>query len=128
MCKGASSLNPQQDWIDEVVRRQDNIDPIRRIPNGAYFHGALIKGNLRLNGPQRIGAGMLGLFILLYGFFGIYEIVCDVRSWKLNNLDPIAFVLTPFSLWIGWKIVLNALVNKPAMDDSPQNKTSENPS
>ncbi len=46
-------MDHRDDWIRELERRQDNIDPIRRIPNSALFSGALINGNLRLNGVQR---------------------------------------------------------------------------
>ena len=60
-------MDPLQQWIDELRRRQDNIDPIRRIPNGALFQGTLINGNLRLNRVQRIGALMLGLLSLAFG-------------------------------------------------------------
>jgi hypothetical protein len=37
-------MEPRDKWIDELIRRQENIDPIRRIPNGALFQGTLIKG------------------------------------------------------------------------------------
>lgn len=53
-------MEHRDDWIRELERRQDNIDPIRRIPNGALFHGSLINGNLRLNRVQRAGALFLG--------------------------------------------------------------------
>jgi len=41
-------MEPRDKWIDELIRRQDNIDPIRRIPNGALFQGTLIKGTCAL--------------------------------------------------------------------------------
>jgi hypothetical protein len=53
-------MDPLLEWIDELSPRPDNIDPIRRIPNGAPFQGTPIKGSRRLNKPQRIGAFRLG--------------------------------------------------------------------
>ena len=106
-------MQSKEDWMAELARRQDNIDPIRRIPNGALFHGTLINGSQHLNKVQRFGAMILGLFNLAFGCFSVARIVPEVRSWSLSY-DGIAWgIFGPFSLWVGWKITMNAIVNKP---------------
>jgi len=42
-------MRDEERWIEDLTRRQDNTDPIRRIPNVALFEGTLIKGNRRLS-------------------------------------------------------------------------------
>jgi hypothetical protein len=101
-------VKSREEWIDEVRRRQDNIDPIRRIPNWAAFQGSLINGNQRLNTVQRVGALGAGLMALLTGFLGL----AGIRSHSLGDSLYIV-IFCPFSLWVGWKITMNALINDP---------------
>jgi hypothetical protein len=97
----------------ELARRQDNIDPIRRIPNGALFQGTLINGTRHLNKLQRIGAVIVGLFSLASGCFSMARIFAELRSWS-PGYDALSFgIFGPFSLWVGWKITINAIVNQP---------------
>ncbi|HTY84327.1 MAG TPA: hypothetical protein VMB19_08910 [Silvibacterium sp.] len=102
-----------QAWIDELRRRQDNIDPIRRIPNGALFQGALINGTLRLNRVQRFGAGGLGLLGLAFGCAGLVHL--GVAFWERSSVDQWLpeLIFLPLQLWFGWKMTINALVNDP---------------
>jgi len=102
-----------QEWINELRRRQDNIDPIRRIPNGALFQGTLINGNLRLNWVQRIGALMLGLPSLAFGCFGLAHLIDALRKWSSPDLWLPEVIYFPLALWFGWKITINAIVNDP---------------
>ena len=113
MAVGSFSIEPQEDWIDELVRRQDNIDPIRRIPNGALFQGTLINGNLHLNKPQRVGAVILGLFALTFGCYSLAQIVAAVRWWSFADPSLYTAIFCPFALWFGWKITVNAVINNP---------------
>jgi hypothetical protein len=102
-----------QQWINELRRRQDNIDPIRRIPNGALFQGTLINGNLRLNAVQRIGALLLGVPSLGAGCFGVAHIIASL--WQRNTPDMWLpeVIYFPLALWFGWKMTVNAIVNDP---------------
>jgi len=105
-------MERRDDWIRELERRQDNIDPIRRIPNGALFQGTLINGNLRLNKVQRAGAVFLGLCGLAEGAYVGASALAELRT---GHLPEIAFLIfCPFTLWIGWRITKNALINDPA--------------
>lgn len=108
-------MEPGEDWISEFVRRQDNIDPIRRIPNGALFQGTLIKGNQRLNVAQRIGACLLGLSSVAFGCMTLASLVGELRVWSWMDIGSILYsaLVAPFSIWIGWKITLNAFLNNP---------------
>jgi hypothetical protein len=105
-------MEHRDDWIRELERRQDNIDPIRRIPNGALFQGTLINGNLRLNRVQRALAIFLGLCGLATSCFLAASAIAELRAGLLPDLSYAFFC--PFSLWIGWKITKNALINEPA--------------
>ena len=104
-------MDPRDEWIRELERRQDNIDPIRRIPNGALFQGSLINGNLRLNGVQRAGAIFFGLCGLVTGVFIAVTALVDLRAGRLPEIGLTIFC--PLSLWFGWKIIKNAVVNDP---------------
>ena len=106
-------MQSKEDWIAELARRQDNIDPIRRIPNGALFQGTLINGTQHLNNVQRIGAVIMGLSGLAFGCSGVVRIVAELRSWSLGYDTVGLCIFSPFSLWVGWKITSNAIVNKP---------------
>jgi hypothetical protein len=106
-------MDPRQEWINELVRRQDNIDPIRRIPNGALFQGTLIKGSLRLNRLQRIGAIFLGLLAVTFGCFELVQVIVSARKGSLDYGSLPVAVWSPWSLWFGWRITANALINDP---------------
>jgi hypothetical protein len=106
-------MDPRQEWIDELVRRQDNIDPIRRIPNGALFHGTLIKGSVRLNRWQRIGAIFLGLLGVTFGCFELVQVIVSARKGSLDYGSLPVAVFSPLSLWFGWRITANAFINDP---------------
>jgi hypothetical protein len=106
-------MKPREDWVEDIARRQDNIDPIRRIPNGALFQGTLINGSLRLNGVQRVEALIIGLFTLTLGCVGLTGLVAALRSWSLGNSDLYLAIFCPFSLWVGWRITMNAIINNP---------------
>jgi hypothetical protein len=105
-------MEDRDDWIRELERRQDNIDPIRRIPNSALFQGTLVNGNLRLNRVQRAGAIFLGLCGLAMSCFLLASTIAELRSGLLPDLSYTFG--GPFSLWIGWRITKNALINDPA--------------
>jgi len=109
----AERLDSRQEWINDLVRRQDNVDPIRRIPNGALFQGTLIRGNFRLNKRQRAGAVILGVCSLAFGCFGLAQIITALSSWKFEDSTLVAAIYFPLSLWFGWKMTRNALVNNP---------------
>ena len=104
-------MKNRDDWIRDLERRQDNIDPIRRIPNSAFFQGTLINGNLRLNPVQRAGALLLGVCGLAAGFFSVASVVIELRAQHFPDLAYMIFA--PFSLWLGWKLTKNAFVNDP---------------
>jgi hypothetical protein len=78
-------MEHRDDWIRELERRQDNIDPIRRIPNGALFQGTLINGNLRLNRVQRAGALFVGLCGLAEGCSLVVSAIAEFRSGGLPD-------------------------------------------
>jgi len=105
-------MEHRDDWIRELERRQDNIDPIRRIPNGALFQGTLINGSLRLNRVQRAGAVFLGLCGLAEGCCFLASAIAEFRAGHLP--DSWFLISCPFILWIGWRIAKNALINDPA--------------
>jgi hypothetical protein len=106
-------MRSREDWIEEIVRRQDNIDPIRRIPNGASFQATLINGTRHLNKVQRLGVLILGLFGLAFGCFSRAEVIAALRAWSLDHSVLTLGIFCPFSLWIGWKITMNALIDSP---------------
>jgi hypothetical protein len=87
------------------------------------FQGTLIKGNQRLNGAQRIGALIVGLFTLTFGCVGLAQGVAALRSWSFDNVDLYLAILCPFSLWIGWKITMNAVINDPRKGQSKKTLT-----
>jgi hypothetical protein len=105
------AVKTREDWENELIRRQDNIDPIRRIPNVALFHGTLIKGGQRWNRVQRAGALFLGGCTLAMGVAQVGWIVSAVRGQF--GADPamaiVALFFGPFTLWAGYRIVSNAL-------------------
>jgi len=103
-------MKNRDDWIREAKSRQDNIDPIRQIPNIALFQGTLIKGHRRLNPAQRIGALVFGLTSWVYGCLFVPDIVRILQARRLP--DP-SVVFCLFFLWAGWKITINAIVNDP---------------
>src|SRR5258706_14703695 len=105
-------MEHRDDWIRELERRQDNIDPIRRIPNYALFQGTLINGNLRLSRLQRAGAVFLGFCGLSMSCFLLASVVADLRAGLLPDLSYTLYC--PFSFWIGWSITNNALINDTA--------------
>ena len=104
-------MDHRDDWIRELERRQDNIDPIRRIPNSALFNGTLIKGNLKLNRVQRAGAVFLGLVNIAVGVTAIANAVGDFRAGR--GIDFPILVFCPLPLWFGWRMTKNAFVNSP---------------
>jgi hypothetical protein len=114
-------MKHRDDWIDDAIRRQDNIDPIRRIPNGALFEGTLIKGNRCLNKAQRAGALLLGFSSLAMGCFCIVEVVAALRSRRLPIFDIGLIIFCPFSLWVGWRITTNSLTNDPQKTQHKKN-------
>ena len=105
-------MEHRDDWIRELERRQDNIDPIRRIPNYALFQGNLINGNLRLNKVQRAGAVFVGVCGLVEGCSLAVSAIAELRDGRLPDFWFLVFC--PFSLWAGWRITKNALINDPA--------------
>lgn len=106
-------MKSREEWMEEVARRQDNIDPIRRIPNSALFQGTLINGNRRLNNAQRFGAIIVGISALTFGCLSLAEIIRAIRSWSLGQSDLYMVLVCPFALWVGWKVTINALINNP---------------
>ena len=102
--------DPRLEWIRELERRQDNIDPIRRIPNDALFQGTLIKGNLRLNRVQRVGALLLGTCNLVV----VVVIVAAAIDRGADSPGIGALLFCPLSLWFAWKMIRNAIVNDRA--------------
>jgi len=111
-------MKSKQEWMNDLIKGQDNIDPIRRIPNGALLQGSLIKGTLRLNPVQRIGALILGSMSLALGCFALARLVEAVRSWNFSGPMLLVVFFSPFSLWFGWKILLNAVINNPKRDST----------
>jgi hypothetical protein len=115
-------MERRDDWIHELERRQDNIDPIWRIPNAALFQGTLINGNLHLNRIQPAGALFLGLSGLATSCFLVASALAELRDGHFPDLGYALFV--PLSLWSGWRITKNALVNDPA---KARRKSPEHP-
>ena len=72
-------MKPREEWKNELIQRQDNVDPIRRIPNVALFHGTLIKGGQKWNRVQRAGALLVGTCTLAMGVIGLGWIVSAIR-------------------------------------------------
>ncbi len=105
-------MKSREEWLKDLARRQDNIDPIRRIPNGAMFYGTLINGSARLNGIQRVGAFALGLSGVVLGCFGLAGLAAAIRSHDLSGFSAV-MIFSPLSLWFGCKIAINALMNNP---------------
>jgi hypothetical protein len=104
-------MDPRDEWLREVERRQDNIDPIRRIPNYALFQGSLINGNRRLNTFQRVAAIFVGACGVLSGIYFLVTAFADLHARRCP--EPWFAVSAPCSLWFGWKIAKNAIVNNP---------------
>jgi hypothetical protein len=104
-------MEHRDDWIRELERRQDNIDPIRRIPNGALFQERLINGSLRLNGIQRVGAVFLGLIGLAEGCALAVGAIAGLREG--HSPDRRFLIFCPCSMWAGRRITKNALINDP---------------
>ena len=109
----ANPMEPRDKWIDELVRRQDNVDPIRRIPNGALFEGTLIRGNLRLNKFQRFGAIFVGCTGFVFGCFILVRVIAAIRSHDFSDPALPGALLMPLSFWFAWRIVKNAWINDP---------------
>ena len=104
-------MKSREEWQDELVRRQDNIDPIRRIPNVALFHGTLIKGGQHWNGVQRAGALLVGAGALAMGVIELGWVLVAIRGKSGVDIGlAIASVFyVPFTFWAGYKIVANAV-------------------
>jgi len=101
----------RDDWIRKLEQRQDNIDPIRRIPNAALFQGTLINGNLRLNAMQRVGAILFGVTSLATGFVMIATAADELFRKHLPDIEIVLFC--PLTFWFGWKVLKHAIVNDP---------------
>ena len=104
-------MDPRDEWIRDLERRQDNIDPIRRIPNSARFSGTLINGNLSLNGVQRAGALFLGSIQLATGCAVVVNAILELRTGQAPEI--VSLFYCPFTLWFGWRTAKNAIVNDP---------------
>jgi hypothetical protein len=106
-------VKSREEWQNELIQRQDNIDPIRRIPNVALFHATLIKGGQRWNRVQRAGAVLVGMCTLAMGIIGFGWIVSAMRLKPGADLAMaiLAVFGVPFSFWAGYKILVNALLN-----------------
>jgi hypothetical protein len=104
-------MKSREEWENELIQRQDNIDPIRRIPNVALFHGTLINGGQRWNRFQRAGALLIGTCTLTMGVIGLGWIVSAMRFKAGADIAMaiVASLYAPFSFWAGYKIVANAL-------------------
>ena len=119
---GTTSLNAslpvksKEEWLLELRRRQDNIDPIRKIPNVAFFEGTLIKGALRLNGMQRFGALLLGASALFMGCVMLAGALPLGRGGSFAEQTVLWIAQLPLvvlELYFGWKTTMNALLNQP---------------
>ena len=106
-------MKSRQEWMNELIRRQDNIDPIRRIPNGALFQGTLIKGNLRLNRFQRIGTISLALVSFIFGCFVLIQGIVAVRTGNYSFPILPGLLFLPLSFWFSWRVLRNAVINDP---------------
>jgi hypothetical protein len=103
----------REEWMEELRRRQDNIDPIQRIANGASFQGSLVNGSLPLNKTQRVGALIIGVFSLTIGCVGLAELAAALESWRTGSTDVSLSIFSPIALWVGWKTTTNAIINNP---------------
>jgi hypothetical protein len=103
-------VKSREEWQNELIQRQDNVDPIRRIPNVALFHGTLIKGGQQWNSFQRAGAVVVGICVLATGVSGLGWIVSAIRFKARADFGMaiVAFLYAPFSFWAGYKILTNA--------------------
>lgn len=103
-------MKPREEWKNELIQRQDNVDPIRRIPNVALFHGTLIKGGQKWNRVQRAGALLVGTCTLAMGVIGLGWIVSAIRFSPGDfGMAIFAIFFAPFSFWAGYKIMANAI-------------------
>jgi hypothetical protein len=110
-------MKDRQEWIDDLIRRQDNIDPIRRIPNYAFFYGTLIKGTWHPNAVQRVGAAVFGLSSLALGGILLLQAISAIREGQPSELVLAIYSLV--SLWLGWKIAKSAFVSPPQKSRRP---------
>jgi hypothetical protein len=109
-------VKSREEWEAEVRQRQQNVDPIGRIPNVALFHGTLIRGSRRLNGVQRLGAFLVGGASLIAACL---LLAWNIRSWmgwsgtweRISSLGPLLFGL--LSVYLGIRVIVNAVLNDP---------------
>ena len=110
-------MRDRQEWLRELDQRQQNIDPIKRIPNAALFQGTLIKGSRRLNAPQRIGAVIVGFSALMMSSFLLASFIRSSINSSSGLEIASAIAILPFAalgFYFGYRIVINALLNTPS--------------
>ena len=109
-------MQTREEWQAELWRRQQNIDPIGRIPNVALFQGTLIKGSIALNGVQRICALLFGSCSLILNALLIFGGVAGSR-WPRTSAEIFSSIaVLPFclvGLYFSLRIVINAIRNEP---------------
>ena len=110
-------MKTREDWENELIQRQDNIDPIRRIPNSALFTGTLVNGGQQWNKAQRIGALLVGVFTFAFGVEGLSWVLAAIFAQPVVDLGMtiVSVFSAPLSLWAGYRIAKNAFIN-PAKD------------
>jgi len=115
-------LKTREEWQAELISRQDNVDPIRRIPNVALFNGTLIKGGQQWNKRQRFGALLLGIPTFAMGVWGVTSFVAVAFSARSVNIGITLWFLlfAPFSLWAGYRIISNAVFNSEKLLKKPR--------
>ena len=110
-------MKSREQWLAEIQQRQSNIDPMKRIPNGALFQGTLIKGGRVLTPFQRLAAVAIGMLIMSGGcYFVADSIGLFLRKATTTDIPEslISGGFAALAIGLGFKITLNALVTKPA--------------
>ena len=115
-------MKSREQWLAELQQRQSNIDPIKRIPNGALFQGTLIKGGRDLTPFQRLAAVVMGMSIMFGGCYFVADSIGLFLKKAASTDVTFSLISGGFAvlfIGLGFKITLNALVTKPATKQTP---------
>jgi membrane glycosyltransferase len=105
----------RNDWMNDVRNRQRNIAPEDVIRNDAIVEGSLIRGDEPLSTVQRIGAIIIGMFLLAVGIIGLWAASSVMVFGGMENrfehavLVPLGGVISFGFAYIGYRMIRSGL-------------------
>jgi hypothetical protein len=91
-------LMKRKDFERDIINRQRNIVFPDTVLNEGRFYRNIFSRDAEFTRGQRIGLGLIGLFFIAMGTFGIAMSVSSIMRSKGENLR---FQPIPFHFWLG---------------------------